>query len=261
LSDLFNLTGKTVLITGASSGLGRQMVKTLAGAGAGIIAVARNKQRLEDISKHVDEIGSHIRTYSIDLNNSDEIRGFINNLGHEKIVVDVLINNAGISKKTPVDNDYLELWEQQINVNLKAVWQLSQGIAQQMIANKTPGSIINISSINGASSPYTDAAAYGSTKAAVIQLSKVLSGTLARHNIRVNTIVPGLFYTELTAENIDSVAGTDNDISKQIPLNFIAEPKDLDGLILYLASNNASRYVTGAEFVIDGGISANCKGI
>jgi NAD(P)-dependent dehydrogenase (short-subunit alcohol dehydrogenase family) len=259
LKELFGLKGKTALVTGASSGLGRQMAKTLAHAGASIIAVGRNESRLADLCKSIKEIGGQIRTYSVDLNDSEAIKEFIKDLNSKEINVDILINNAGGGKLTPIDNDYLEFWDEVYKLNLKAAWQLSQAMAEQMIAHKISGSIINISSINGAGAPYVGAAAYSATKAAVIQMSRVLSGELAGHNIRVNTIVPGLFYTELTAERIDT--GKVQDFIEQIPLKFIAQPKDLDGLVLYLASNNASRYVTGTEFVIDGGISANCKGI
>lgn len=257
INELFNLKNKTALITGASSGLGRQMAKTLAQAGADIIGVARDKVRLSELASGIESMERQVKTFSVDFNDSNATQNFINAINDEQIKIDILINNAGIVKMTPVDGDHLDLWEKQINVNLKAVWQLTQGICKQMIANNIPGSIINISSINGAASPYAGASAYSATKAAVIQMSKVLSGELSKFNIRVNTIIPGLFYTELTGERIDN----DPTIIQQIPLKFVAEPKDIDGLVLYLASNKASRYVTGAQFVIDGGISANCKGI
>lgn len=261
INELFDLTGKTALVTGASSGLGRQMAKTLANAGADIIAVARNKQRLEELSHYIENIGRTIKTYHVDLSSSDEIGSFLNDIKHKNTVTDILVNNAGIGELTPVDDDNLELWDKHIRVNLKAVWQLSQGIAQQMFENNIPGSIINISSVNGANVPHIDVSAYAATKAAVNQLTKTLSGALSQNNIRVNTILPGFFYTEMTSERIDSHTGTDNDVSNQIPLGFVATPEDMDGLILYLSSNKASRYVTGAEFVIDGGLSVNCRGI
>lgn len=259
LQKLFGLKGKTALITGSSSGLGKQMAKTLAEVGAAIISVARDKERLTELASHVEKAGGQIKTYNVDLANQTEIKKFIEELNSDKINIDILINNAAVAKMTPIDNDYLELWDAQINVNLKAVWQLSRGVAEQMIKNKVAGSIINISSTNGLAAPIAGSAAYSSTKAAVIQLSRVLAGELSKHNIRVNTIIPGLFYTELTAERIDT--GKVQHFIEQIPLKFVADPKDIDGLILYLASNNASRYVTGAEFVIDGGVSVNCKGI
>lgn len=261
IDKLFDLTGKMALVTGASSGLGRQMSKVLSKSGANIIAVARNEKRLNDLVRDVESNGGQIKSYICDLNDKDDIERLIKIINKEKTNIDILINNAGIAQMTPTDDDYLNLWDQQINVNLKAVWQLSRGIANQMITNGISGSIINISSINGGNVPYAGAAAYSATKAGVIQLSKVLAGTLAKHSIRVNTILPGLFHTELTADNIEAAKQAGNDLDKIIPLNFIAEPSDLDGLILYLASNTASRYVTGAEFVIDGGLSANCKGV
>lgn len=256
ITKLFSLNGKTALVTGASSGLGRQMALTLAGAGAQVIALGRNKERLSDICSSIEKIGSTALQIQCDLSKPKEIEKALNELSSQK--VDILINNAGIAGMTPIDEPNLELWDNQIATNLKAVWQLSQGISSQMANKNIAGSIINISSINGGNVPYSAASGYSATKAAVCQLSKVLSGELAKINIRVNTILPGLFSTELTSAKIE--AGR-NEYEKAIPLGFIAEPEDLDGLILFLASNKASRYVTGAEFVIDGGISANCKGI
>lgn len=260
LQELFSLCSKTVLVTGASSGLGRSMAQALAQVGASIIAVGRNQQRLNELAESVEGMGAQIKTYSVDFNKSSEISKFTDLLAKEQQKVDVLINNAGIVQMTDITDGHLEAWDNIININLKSVWQLSQQIAQQMIAQNIHGSIINISSINGADVPYATASAYSATKAAVIQLSKVLAGALARHNIRVNTVVPGLFYTEMTADIIESVKGTREDLTNQIPLKFIAQPEDLNPILLYLASNKASRYVTGANFVVDGGISANCRG-
>jgi NAD(P)-dependent dehydrogenase (short-subunit alcohol dehydrogenase family) len=125
-----------------------------------------------------------------------------------------------------------------------------------MIHNSIAGSIINIASINGDQAPCSTASAYCATKAGLIQLTKQLVGELSPHQIRINAISPGLFYTDMTKCNIDENKKL---LEEKIPLGFIANPNDLDAAVLFLSSNRASRYMTGSCLTIDGGASANCR--
>lgn len=166
-----------------------------------------------------------------------------------------MVNNAGIGKQTPVlEWDTENLFETIFQTNVMGVWYMTQMITAHMKVLGIEGSIINIASINGINRLREGLAGYAASKAAVIQLTKALVGELSKINIRINCIAPGLFYTPLTDYHADTPEKR-SAMEEKIPLGFVAEPKDLDGLLLYLASNKASRYVTGSCFTIDGGIS------
>lgn len=251
--NLFDLNKKTALITGASSGLGRQFCKILAQAGACVIGIARRTEKLESLQIEITNTGGQFKFVTADIADTDSLKRVLSEIlqNHH---VDILINNAGIAKLTPLLEPDEQLWEQHFNINSKATWLITQQVAKHMINHAIRGSIINIASINGDKSPYNKAAAYCASKAAVIQLTTQLVSELSPYNIRMNCISPGLFYTEMTATKINENRLM---LNEKIPLGFVAEVDDLDGLILYLASNKASRYVTGHNFVVDGGVSAN----
>ncbi len=251
--QLFSLKNKTAIITGASSGLGRRFAEILSAAGADVIVCARRIERLEMLCCQIKTQGSKATAMLLDVAEPNSIKQVIENLRDLNIDIDILINAAGVSGLTPIDAPHNEMWDKQYAVNLRGLWLMTQGVSQIMIERKVAGSIINISSINGGDVPYFKAAAYCATKAGVVQLTKQLVGELSPHNIRINSILPGLFYTEMTQQKIDN---NTTEFVGNIPVGFVADPSDLDGMILYLSSNNASRYVTGTCIPVDGGVSA-----
>lgn len=169
--------------------------------------------------------------------------------------IDVCINNAGIGKLTPIfEASSHDDFESIMQTNVMGTWYVTQAVATHMKQHSIAGSIINMSSVNGTNKLIDELAGYAASKAAVIHMTKALVGELSKANIRINCIAPGLFHTPMTDYQLNTVDAKE-EMSKKIPLRCVGSPTDLDGTILYLASNEASRYVTGSCLVIDGGIS------
>lgn len=249
--QLFDLKGKTALITGASSGLGEQFARCLSGAGARVILVARRVEKLNALAAEFD----NAKAIQADVSDKESVASLFAELEKAGEKIDICVNNAGIAALTPIfaedDNDN---FESIIQTNLVGVWYITKAVGNHMKNHGIHGSIINIGSVNGANKLAAQIGGYCASKAAVMQLTKVLVGELSEHRIRINCISPGLHRTPMTAKRVDNEP-TKSELEKLVPLGFIADPADIDGLILYLASNQASRYVTGSIITIDGGIS------
>ncbi|MBP6986068.1 MAG: SDR family oxidoreductase [Alphaproteobacteria bacterium] len=245
MSELFNLTGKTAFITGTSSGLGEQLARCLSAAGARVILAARRIDRLEALAL---ELGNSL-VCELDVRDQSAVEQVFNRLNSSGEKIDICINNAGIADITPIfENDDQYIFERIMQTNLIGVWYVTKQTASHMRKNGICGSIINIGSINGNAIPAREASAYCISKAAVIHLTKTLVGELSPHKIRINCISPGWFKTPMNGPDLSHII-TD------IPLGIIAKPTHMDGLILYLASNKASQYVTGSCITVDGGMS------
>lgn len=254
MDNIFDLKDKTALITGASSGLGKHFAMTMAQAGVKIIAVARTKSRLQQLVQDITKVGGRCLYMVIDMADSKSIYQVIRDLELSGESIDILINNAGIAKLTPIfDCEQEDRFTEIMKINVIGLWTLTREVAQHMKKHNIRGSIINIGSIDGANKPTEGASAYCSSKAAVIQITRSLVSELSRNKIRINCILPGLFHTPLTEDQINTIGS--QQIENLIPLNFIGKPEDLDGVVFLLASNKASRYITGACITVDGGIS------
>ncbi len=245
LTQLYDFHGKTAIITGASGGLGEQFARCLQARGARVLLASRRFDKLKDLS---NELGN-ANAIKMDVADKNSVVSCFADLEKAGEKIDICINNAGIAKLTPIfekeqNNDFESL----IQTNLMGVWYVTKAAASHMKNNNIHGSIINISSVNGDSVPATGGCAYSISKAAVIHLTKTLVGELSPHKIRINCISPGWFKTPMNGPDVDQII-------RHIPYGDIANPTDMDGLIMYLSSNEASRYVTGACFTIDGGIS------
>ena len=248
-SMLFNLNGKTVIVTGASQGIGKQFANVLNKAGARVILASRNIEKLNEFSKNLH----NTKAIQMDIANSASVKEAFFQLEKAGEKIDICINNAATVARTPIFSENSnDDFESLIQTNVMGVWYVTKAAAIHMKNNGIHGSIINIGSINGDSFPYKELTAYAVSKAAVIHMTKSLVNELSEYKIRINTINPGPIQSDL----LGSQTKHDPEFWKdKIPAGFIAKPSDLDGLILYLASNDASRYVTGATFTIDGGIS------
>ncbi|HJK86153.1 MAG TPA: SDR family oxidoreductase [Candidatus Megaira endosymbiont of Nemacystus decipiens] len=245
LKQLYDFHGKTALITGASGGLGEQFARCLHARGARVILASRRLKSLQDLS---DELGNS-KAIKMDVADKNSVVSCFAELEKIGEKIDICINNAGIAKLTPIfQEEQNDDFESLIQTNLMGVWYVTKAIANHMKNNNVHGSIINIGSINGASISAKKGSAYSISKAAVIHLTKTLVGELSPYNIRINCISPGFFKTAMTEAIIDKV-------TPHIPTGSAANPADMDGLIMYLSSNEASGYVTGSSFTIDGGIS------
>lgn len=247
----YNLNGKTALITGASSGLGERMAFVLAQHGAKVILTARREEALHAITKQIPNSSLYI----MDVADSKSVHAVFKQIEEDQHRIDICINNAGIGKLTPVfDSSSHEDFERIMQTNVMGTWYVTQAAANHMKQHSIAGSIINLSSVNGANKLREQLTGYAVSKAAVIQMTKALVGELSRVNIRINCIAPGLFHTPLTDYKLNTVDAKE-EMAQKIPLHFVGSPSDLDGTILYLASNDASRYVTGSCLVVDGGVS------
>ncbi|MGC0372229.1 MAG: hypothetical protein DGJ47_000937, partial [Rickettsiaceae bacterium] len=242
LTQLYDFHGKTALITGASGGLGEQFAHCLSSVGARVVIAAR---RIDKLEKLVTELGD-AKAIKLDVADKESVNNCFAELEKTGEKIDICINNAGIGILTPIfEKDKNNDFESTIQTNLIGVWYVTKAAANHMSNHNVNESIINIASINGASTPAKEGSAYSISKAAVIHLTKTLVGELSPYNIRINGISPGFFKTAMTEANIDKV-------TPHMPTGSAANPTDMDGLIMYLSSNEASGSVTGSCFTIDG---------
>ena len=251
--DRFSLNGKCGLVTGAGSGIGKSLAQGLAEAGAKVALAGRNVAKLEDAAGAINSAGLHAAPFQVDMAKPESIGALAASVLDAFGRIDFLFNNAGMIHRAPAEDFPLDKWEEMIKVNLTGPFLLSQAVARHLIAQGTGGSIVNTSSLiavfGGISVP-----AYAATKGGITQLTKSMSNDLAPHGIRVNAIGPGWVKTDMTAA-LQANTGRLEAISSRIPLGRWAEPEDLAGLAVFLASD-ASAYITGQVIFIDGGYMA-----
>jgi NAD(P)-dependent dehydrogenase (short-subunit alcohol dehydrogenase family) len=247
-----DLTGKTALITGASSGLGEHFARVLAQAGARVVLAARRTDRIEQAAAEIRDAGGQALALALDVTDRAALDPLLDRIEQEFGRVDVLINNAGIALEGPTLEMTDDDLDRILDVNTKALWHLARRVADRLAKAGQGGSIVNIASILGfGSSP--GLSLYAISKAAVVQMTKALALDLWRHNIRVNAICPGYFRTEINGEFFDSAAG--QKAISRMPPRRLGEYHELDGLLLLLASD-ASSFISGASIPVDGTHSA-----
>jgi len=245
MTSVFDLHGKTTIITWASSGLGVQFARVLSATGTRVILASRRDDKLEDLGC---ELGN-ARTNQMDVSDKESMTRCFAELGKAGEKIDIYLNNAGIAALTPsFEVDDKGNFESIIQTNMMRGWYVTKEVANHMKHHSIHGSIINIGSVNGDAIPAKSGTAYCISKAAVIHLTKTLVGELSPNKIRITCISPGWIRTPMNGPDVEQIIPL-------IPYGDIAEASDLDGLILYLASNDASKYVTESTFTIDGGMS------
>ncbi|RSO58813.1 SDR family oxidoreductase [Acinetobacter lactucae] len=248
----FDVNEKTVLITGASSGLGYHIAQVFAKKGANIVICARREERLIQLENQLkQQFQVDIHRFVLDVNDRVAVQTMIASLEHQGVNIDVLINNAGVSDSKRFLDYSDDDWDKIVNTNLKAPWQCTQEVVQHMIRKEKKGSIINITSILS-ESVNLGVSPYCASKAGLRHLTQVMAVELARFGIRVNAIAPGYMITEINADYLNSEAG--QQLLKRIPTRKFVEFSDLDGPLLLLASV-ASQGMTGVEIKVDGGHS------
>jgi NAD(P)-dependent dehydrogenase (short-subunit alcohol dehydrogenase family) len=249
LLDSFSLAGKVAIVTGASSGLGVAFATGLAEAGADIAICARRVERLEETKTQVEALGRRCLAVRADVANPDDCDQVVAETVEQFGRVDVLINNAGIGTAVPATREAPDDFRRVIEINLNGSFFMAQACARAM--GDGGGSMVNIGSVLGSTSAFLPQAAYASSKAAIIGLTRDLAQQwTGRKGIRVNALAPGFFESEMTDQYPD---GYLEQMMFRVPAGRKGEARELVAAAVFLASD-ASSYITGALLPVDGGL-------
>ena len=256
IQQLFDLKGKTAIITGGSRGLGLQIAEALGEQGASLVITSRKQDELDEAVAHLKKMGISATAMAADLGKAEAIPAFVasalGHLGH----VDILVNNAGATWGAPAEDHPLEAWDKVMNLNVRSIFLLSQAIGKQSMIPRRSGRIISVASIaglggNGASGMQT--IAYNTSKAAVINFTRTLAGEWGQYGITVNAIAPGFFPSKMTRGLLEKLGA--EEMAARSPLRRLGDDEDLKGAALLFASA-AGKHITGQTLAVDGGVSA-----
>jgi NAD(P)-dependent dehydrogenase (short-subunit alcohol dehydrogenase family) len=253
-SELFDLSGKTALVTGGGRGIGRHLAIGLAEAGADVAVASRKLANCEEAAAAIAAIGRRGVAIEADIGDPDSVAALADRALSELGGIDILVNNAGVIWGAPTLDYPIEGWDKVFAVNVRGLWLLSQRVARQMVT-RGGGSIIHISSISaqrGADEEAEPAIAYSASKGAVDALTRDMAVKLAPHGIRVNAIAPGPFDTAM----LDHVRHDEAELSRfleQVPMRRHGGEDDIKGAVVFFASE-AARFVTGQTLAVDGGM-------
>jgi NAD(P)-dependent dehydrogenase (short-subunit alcohol dehydrogenase family) len=253
---MFDLNGKVAIVTGASSGLGADAAVALAEAGADVAVLARDMDNLVETKNKVLATGRKCLAVNCDVTNEQEIINAVKQIIKEYNHIDILLNNAGVAVKGGVTTLTQDDWDRSMNTNVKSMFLMAKYIVPLMEAQKY-GKIINISSVNAIIADKDDLFirhSYNASKAAVLGLTKAMAASYAKYNITVNAIGPALFETGMTKDTLFKSPEFLKMYSALVPANRPASKGELNGTVIYLASD-ASRYVNGQFILVDGGLT------
>ena len=254
VKQLFDLSGKTALVTGGSRGLGLQIAHALGEAGAKIMLSSRKAADLEASAAELQSAGIDVHWIAADCANEADIHRLASDtlkaLGH----IDILVNNAGAAWGAPAEDHPLEAWDKVMNLNVRGYFILSQFVGKHSMIPRRHGSIINIASIAGLGGNPSGmkTLAYNTSKAAVINFTRALAGEWGEHGIRVNAICPGFFPSKMTAGTLKAMG--EEVLASHAPLRRLGDDEDLKGISLLYASD-AGKHITGQWLAVDGGVS------
>lgn len=252
IKELFDLTGKTAIVTGGSRGIGREMAEALAEAGASLMLCARRAEWLDETLEEFRAKNFNAAGKICDVSKPEDVQSVVDETIKTFGKIDVLINNAGISWGAMPEEMSLAKWQNVLDVNLTGCFIFAQTVGREML-KKQSGSIINIASISGitssANGPFY--AGYAASKAGLIGLTRELAASWGRKGIRVNAIAPGFFHSRLADAVIDKY---ESSIEAANPIPRIGRAGELKGAAVFLASD-ASSYITGQTLVVDGGMT------
>ena len=255
IRQLFDLEGKTALVTGGSRGLGLQIAEALGEAGARVMLTSRKAEDLEESATLLKKKGIDAIWIAADASLAEEIvrvtQDAIARLGQ----VDILVNNAGATWGAAAEDHPLEAWDKVMNLNVRSIFLMSQAVGKHSMIPRKQGKIINVASIAGLAGNSADMTmvAYNTSKAAVVNFTRTLAGEWGKYNINVNALAPGMFPSKMTKGTFDRI-GADV-LARHAPLLRLGDDDDLKGATLLFASQ-AGKHITGQVLPIDGGVSA-----
>jgi 3-oxoacyl-[acyl-carrier protein] reductase len=250
MSELFDLSGRTALVTGASQGLGRRFAIVLAEHGAAVGLAARQLEKLIELEHEIASDGGRVASVALDVTDLASIERALASVEGVLGPIDVLINNAGVAVSKGVLEQTEADWDKVVDTNLKGAFFVAQAVARRMV-ERGGGTIVNVASVL-ALDVVGHLAPYAASKGGLWQLTRTMALELARHDIRVNALAPGYIVTEINREFLENGAAGER-LKKRIPQRRFGTTEDLDGALLLLASD-ASRYMTGSIIVLDGGL-------
>ncbi len=253
IKELFDLTGKTAIVTGGSRGIGKEMAEGLAEAGANLMICARRTEWLDRTVQEFQDRGFNAAGKTCDVSQPDEVANVVAETVRRFGSLDILVNNAGISWGAMPEDMMLDKWQKVLDVNLTGCFLFAQAAGREMLKQES-GSIINIASIAGitssANGPFY--AGYAASKAGLIGLTRELAASWGRRGIRVNAIAPGFFHSRLADAVIEIYEGS---IQENNHIPRVGKAGELKGVAVFLASD-ASGYITGQTISVDGGMTA-----
>lgn len=253
MTDLFDLTGKNAIVTGASSGIGEHFAFTLAGAGANVVLAARRVERCRETAAKIESQGKRALALALDVRDAQSVVATLSTAESKLGPIAILVNNAGVAVTKPLLEYEEKDWDYVVDTNLKGAWLVAQETARRMARAGKGGSIINIASLL-AFRVAKQLSAYSSAKAGLVHLTRAMAVELAPHGIRVNAIAPGYIETDMNRAFFHTEAG--QKMLKRLPQRRLGKPSELDGALLLLASE-ASSYINGSVISIDGGHSVS----
>jgi NAD(P)-dependent dehydrogenase (short-subunit alcohol dehydrogenase family) len=259
VKQLFDLTGKTALVTGGSRGLGLQMAHALGEAGARVMLSSRKAEDLEQAAAELQAANIDARWIAADCSKEEDTRRLADETLERLGGVDILVNNAGASWGAPAEEHPVPAWDKVLNLNVRGYFILSQQIARASMIPRKSGRIINIASIAGlGGNPQAmKTIAYNTSKAAVIGFTQTLACEWGHYGINVNAICPGFFMTKMAAGLIQQLG--EDKMAAHAPLGRLGDTEDLKGVTLLFASD-AGKHITGQFIAVDGGVSAVVAG-
>ena len=258
LDELFGLSGKVALITGASSGLGADVARALARGGANLGLVARRADLLEKLAEELRGLDVRCEIAAADVTDDEAVLGALDRVEAQLGPIDILVNGAGIAELSRAEKHSREKWDRTLAVNLTAAFVTAQAVGRRMIERGTAGRIINLSSVmGGRGNPVHRAVSYGASKGGLDNLTRQLAIEWARYGITVNALAPSYFPTEMTIDPRTGTVPPDHQevMERFTPLERLGRPGELDTAVLFLAAP-ASTFVTGVVLPVDGGWTA-----
>lgn len=253
MNALFNLDGKTAVVNGGSSTLGSSIAEGFAACGAKVALMGRNREKLQEVEDRIRENGGTAASFLADVTDEGALHKAAEDIESWAGSLDILLNAPGKNSTTPFFELEMDEWDEIMDVNLKGIVRTCQIFAEKMVSGGRGGSIINLSSVSS-TTPLSKVFTYSASKAGMNSVTQYLARELAPHHIRVNAIIPGFFPAEQNRKILSKERT--KSIMDHTPMERFGEPEELQGTAVWLASEKASGFVTGALIRVDGGFGA-----